>query len=51
LELIDFEICPHYDSSLDKELDDYQKTTVNKIIKISNSQAVIISGNKLQIIG
>lgn len=49
--LVDFEIYPHYDSSHDKELSSYQKTTTNKVIRISNSQAIVISDSEQQIIG
>jgi len=51
LGLIDFEIHPHYDPSLDTELAAYQKTTANKVVRISNSQAVIIRDTEQQIIG
>lgn len=51
LNLINFEVHPHYDPSHEKELSSYQKTTINKVVRISNSQAVIISGAKQQIIG
>jgi dipeptidase E len=51
LSLVDFEIHPHHDPSHDKELASYQKTTTNKIVKISNSQAIIISDKEQQIIG
>ncbi len=51
LGLIDFEVHPHYDPSHDKELIAYQKTTANKVVRISNSQAVIITGTKQQVIG
>lgn len=49
LDLINFEIHPHYDPSQDEELLLYQKTTENKIITISNSQALIVnsSGQKI----
>jgi len=51
LRLINFEVHPHYDPSHDKELAFYQKTTTNKVVRISNSQAVIISGTEQQTIG
>lgn len=51
LGLIDFEVHPHYDSSHDEELTSYQKTTSNKVVKISNSQAVVIKGTEQQILG
>lgn len=51
LGLIDFEVHPHYDPSHDKELAAYQKTTANKVVKISNSQAVIITDTEQQVIG
>ena len=51
LGLIDFEVHPHYDSSHDKELAVYQKTSKNKVISISNSQAIVIIGAEQQIIG
>lgn len=49
--LIDFEVHPHYDPSHDKELAAYEKTTANKVVRISNSQAVIISGVEQKIVG
>lgn len=51
LGLINFEVHPHHDPSHDKELSAYQKTTTNKVVRISNSQAVIISGTEQPIIG
>ena len=51
LGLINFEVHPHYDPSHDKELSSYQKTTTNKVVRISDSQAVIISSAEQQIIG
>jgi dipeptidase E len=51
LGLIDFEIHPHYDPYHDKELAAYQKTTANKVVRISNSQAVIMTGTEQQVIG
>lgn len=51
LDLIDFEVHPHYDLSHDKELSAYQKITANKIVRISNSQAVIIRGAEQQVVG
>lgn len=50
LGLIGFEVHPHYDPSDDKELADYQKTTANKVVRISNSQAIIITGTEQQVI-
>jgi peptidase E len=41
--LIDFEILPHHNPSLDEELTNYQKITKNKIVKITNFQAIIIN--------
>jgi dipeptidase E len=41
--LIDFEILPHYNPSLDEELANYQKMTTNEIVKITDSQAIIIT--------
>ena len=49
--LINFEICPHYNPALNKELAVYEKTTTNKVIRISNSQAIIITGTEQKIIG
>ena len=51
LRLVSFEIHPHYDPSQDKELSSYQKTTTNKIVRISNSQAVVLSNLRQQVIG
>jgi dipeptidase E len=51
LALIDFEVHPHYDPSHDKELITYQKTTANKVVRISNSQAIVLTGTKQQVIG
>ena len=48
--LIDFEVHPHYNPSHDKELTAYQKTTANKVIRISNSQAIIIRDTEQQVI-
>jgi len=41
--LIDFEVLPHYTPSLDEELANYQKMTTNEIVKITDSQAIIIT--------
>jgi len=41
--LIDFEVLPHYNPSLDEELANYQKMTTNEIVKITDSQAIIIT--------
>lgn len=51
LSLINFEVHPHYDPSHEKELSSYQKTTTNKVVRISNSQAIIIGGKEQRIIG
>jgi len=51
LDLINFEVHPHDDSSHDEELLSYQKTIPNKVVRISNSQAVIISGSEQEFIG
>jgi len=50
LGLIDFEVHPHYNPSHEKELAAYQKTTVNKVVRISDSQAVIITEKGQQVI-
>jgi dipeptidase E len=41
--LIDFEVLPHYKHLLDEELANYQKMTTNEIVKITDSQAIIIT--------
>jgi dipeptidase E len=51
LNLISFEVHPHYESTQDIELSLYQKITKNKIIRISNSQALIISDSGQEVVG
>ena len=50
LSIIDFEIHPHYIPDHDKELSSYQETTKNKVIKIANSEAIIISNSKQEFV-
>ena len=50
LNLIDFEIHPHYEPIQDAELSFYQKVTKNKVIGISNSQALIISNSGQEVV-
>jgi dipeptidase E len=51
LNLIDFEIHPHYESIHDKELAFYEKITSNQVFKISNSQALITSAFGQELVG
>lgn len=48
--IINFEIHPHYSPDHNKELSSYQKITKNKVIKISNSEAIIINNSKQEFI-
>ncbi len=50
LNLINFEVCPHYEPTQDTEVSLYQKTTKNKVIRISNSQALIISNSDQEVV-
>lgn len=50
LNIISFEIHPHYDSTHDEELSSYQKITKNKIVRISNSQALIIKNLEQELV-
>ncbi|KKW18085.1 MAG: hypothetical protein UY60_C0022G0003 [Parcubacteria group bacterium GW2011_GWB1_50_9] len=50
LNIINFEIHPHYDSTHDEELFSYQKITKNKIVRISNSQALVIKNSKQELV-
>ncbi len=50
LNLINFEVHPHYEPTQDAELSLYQKITKNKVIMISNSQALIISDSGQEVV-
>lgn len=50
LNLINFEVHPHYESIQDAELSFYQKNTKNKVTRISNSQALIISDSGQEVV-
>lgn len=50
LNLIDFEVHPHYESAQDAELSFYQEITKNKVVRISDSQALILSDSGQEVV-
>lgn len=51
LGIVDFEIYPHYELKYEPELIAYEKTAQHKVVRLSNSQAMVISGRERKRIG
>ena len=51
LGVIDFEIHPHYDPEQESEIINYEKNSNHKVIRLSNSQAFVLSDSKQKLIG
>lgn len=50
LSIINFEVHPHYESEEESEILEYEKTVPYKIIRLLNTQALIISGDNQEFI-
>lgn len=50
LSIINFEVHPHYESEEESEIIEYEKTVPYKIVRLSNTQALIISGDNQEFI-
>lgn len=51
LGVIDFEIHPHYDPEQESEIIEYEKDSNHKVIRLSNSQAYVLSDVEQKLIG
>jgi len=45
LNIINFEVHPHYEPREEQEILDYEKTVVYKVIRLTNTRAFVISAN------
>lgn len=51
LDVIDFEIHPHYEPEHESEVIKYEKSSKYKVIRLSNSQAFVLSDSEQKLIG
>jgi len=50
LNIVDFEIHPHYELEEESEIANYEKTTSHRVVRLTNTQALIVSGGNEKLI-
>ena len=50
LNIVNFEIHPHYEPEEESEIANYEKTTSHRVVRLTNTQALIISGGNEKLI-
>ena len=45
LNIVNFEIHPHYEQEEESEIADYEKTTSRRVVRLTDTQALIVSDN------
>jgi dipeptidase E len=51
LALVDFEVHPHYEEPVEPEVRSYESTSRRRVIRLSNAQAVSVTGDQLVLVG